>query len=507
MHALSIAQGCFLIVVFGVAMIILTFVASRSERWMHSGTGFLVAWRDVPWPLAAPSIAASWIWAPALFVSVQKGYELGLPGVFWFTAPNILALVIFAVLAPRVRGLIPGGYTLPDWIRYRLGSDAVHKVFLVPFAWYQVMAVTVQIFVGGLMLNYLTGIPLNFLMILLLVLCLTYSLISGLRASIVTDFVQIILILIGVLLIPPWVAIRVGIPAVVNGLGGLAGNTNIFDPGVAFSFGIVTSIGLLAGSICDQQFWQRAFAIRPKDLVASYVVAGLLFGIVPILLSILGFAGASPDLGISPPRGTDLPMIGVEVVRKVLPLWACVLFVVMLLSGLMSSLDSGMCAASSLYAIDFATLPLAQRAVLARKRAGKSLDQNEIKIKEALDRATVGRARMGMYVVSVVGLILAFVVEHLFSLDRLWWVFNGVATCFVVPTVMSLYYSWLSAKGVIAGICASGIGMIAFVYGNWVRNDTITVVSAVSIIVVSFGCCLAIRSETPWDFDGKDVRH
>ncbi|MFH1220995.1 MAG: hypothetical protein V1694_11155, partial [Candidatus Eisenbacteria bacterium] len=127
---------------------------------MKSGTGFLVAWRDVPWYLAAPSVAASWIWAPALFVSVQKAYELGLPGIFWFTAPNILALVVYAFLAPRIRRIIPGGYTLPDWIRYRLGSNAVHRVYLVPYIWYQVMAVCVQLFVGGLMLNYLTGIPL-----------------------------------------------------------------------------------------------------------------------------------------------------------------------------------------------------------------------------------------------------------------------------------------------------------------------------------------------------------
>src|SRR5215212_9643866 len=133
MHAISESAGYWLIILFGIAMILLTYVASRGERWTNSGTGFLVAWREVPWPLMGPSIAASWIWAPALFVSVQKAYELGLPGIFWFTVPNILALVVFAFLAPRIRQLIPGGYTLPDWIRYRLGSGAVHKVYLIPY--------------------------------------------------------------------------------------------------------------------------------------------------------------------------------------------------------------------------------------------------------------------------------------------------------------------------------------------------------------------------------------
>lgn len=498
MHALSQTAGYILIVLFGLAMIVLTYVASRSDRWTRSGTGFLVAWREVPWQMMGPSIAASWIWAPALFVSVQKAYELGLPGIFWFTAPNVVALLVFAFLAPRIRGIIPGGYTLPDWIRFRLESEAVHKIYLIPYMWYQVMAVTVQIFVGGLMLNYLTGIPLNLLMILLLAICLIYSLISGLRASVVTDFVQMTIMILGVLIVPPWIAWKVGLDAVGKGMGGLAGNTNIFDPKVAFSFGIVTSIGLIAGAISDQQYWQRAFAIKRKDLVPSYIFGGILFGVVPILLSILGFVAANPDMGISLPHGTGLPMIGIEVVVRMLPIWAAVFFVVMLLCGLMSTLDSGMCAASSLYAIDLASLSAPQRAVLAKERSGTVLTAEDQQVKDQLDKETVGRARLGMYIISALGLGLAFIVQHLFSLDRLWWIFNGVASCFVVPTVLSLYYDRLSAKGVIYGICAATVGMIAFVYGNWVQNDTITVFSAVFIIVASLVCCLAFRRDTPW---------
>lgn len=499
MNSLSPSTGYLIIVLFGTAMILLTYYASRSDRWMRSGTGFLVAWRDVPWYLAAPSIAASWIWAPALFVSVQKTYQLGLPGIFWFTAPNIFALVVFAWLGPKIRAMIPGGYTLPDWIRYRLGSERVHKVYLVPFIWYQIMAVCVQLFVGGLMLNYLTGIPLNLLMILLLVICLIYSLISGLRASVVTDFVQMVFIIAGVLIIPLWAATKVGWSGVAAGLGGLAGNTNIFDPKVAFSFGIVTSIGLIAGSISDQMFWQRVFAIRRNQIVKSYTVAGIMFGIVPILLSVLGFIAANPGIGIAMPTGVGLPMIGIEVVFTLLPLWATVFFVVMLLSGLMSTLDSAMCAASSLYAIDMANLTSQERAVLAKERSGTILTREEAQVKEQLDRKTVANARIGMYAISIIGLVVAFIVQHLFSLDRLWWIFNGVASCFVVPTVLSLYYPRLSAKGVIAGICCSLVGMLVFIYGNWVQNDSITVWSAIFIIGVSLICCLSIRRDEPWE--------
>ena len=103
-----------------------------------------------------------------------------------------------------------------------------------------------------------------------------------------------------------------------------------------------------------------------------------------------------------------------------------------------------------------------------------------------------------MFGIAVVGLATAFIVQHLFSLDRLWWIFNGVATCFVVPTVLSVFWDRLSAKGAFYGILASLVGMVVFVYGNWVKNDVITVVSAIAIVGVNLAFCLAVKRPTPW---------
>ena len=498
MTILSQFQGYILVLLFGAVMIGVTWFISRDSRWKHTGVGFLVAGRKVPWIIGSFSIAASWIWAPALFVSVQKAYELGLPGIFWFTAPNILALVIFAFLAPKIRRKIPGGYTLPDWIRYRLNNNRVHAIYMIPYIWYQVMAVTVQIFVGGMMLNFLTGIPLNILMVLMLIVGLAYSLISGLRASIITDLLQMILIFVGCIVVLPWIVSTAGSDAVVRGLGGLANNTNIFDPKVAFSFGIVTSIGLIAGAISDQQYWQRSFAIEKERLIPAFVFGGLLFGVVPIALSILGFIAAVPELGISLPEGTGLPMIGIATVVKLLPAWAAVFFVIMLLGGLCSTLDSALCAASSLYAIDLVRLSKEERELLRKERIGIELNTEDEEAKKDLDQKTMGRARSAMVGIALLGMFMAFIVQHLFSLDRLWWVFNGIASCFVVPTILSLYYDRLSPKGVLYGILGSLVGMIVFIYGNWVKDDLITVLSAIFIIVISLVCCLVFRSKIPW---------
>lgn len=440
-----------------------------------------MASRQVGWGIGSSSIAASWIWAPALFVSVQLAYQKGLAGIFWFTFPNIIALAIFAILAPRIRKLLPEGYTLPQYIRYRLGSEKVHKIYLFPYFFYQLMAVTVQLFAGGSLVSLLTGIPLTIVMPILAVIALVYTLISGLEASVVTDFVQLAMIfVIGAIILPmTWVAAG-GASAISAGLSGIEGIKNIFDPGVAFSLGIVTAIGLIAGAISDQQYWQRTFAIKKNQLVRAFIVGALLFGIVPVALSTLGFLAANPALNVVLPAGVDVSMIGVQTVANLLPTWAVFLFVVMLLSGLSSTLDSGLSAASSLWVTD----------------VKKSRNDNE----------AIKSARAAMFGISIVGLAIAYAVYFIpqFGLFHLWWVFNTIAACVVVPTVLSLYWSRLDARGVFWGVLvAFVVGLPLFIYGNIIDKPVWTVGASLFIIVVSTVFCLSMPRKTAWQSTEK----
>ncbi len=43
------------------------------------------------------------------------------------------------------------------------------------------------------------------------------------------------------------------------------------------------------------------------------------------------------------------------------------------------------------------------------------------------------------------------------------------------------------------------IGMVFFIYGNWIANDTITVFSAIFIIVINLVFCLIFKRETDWE--------
>lgn len=491
------SQGYILLVIYGIFMVVITYVFARWKRY-RSIQGFLVAERNVKWWLGATSIAASWIWAPALFISVQAAYQQGLPGIFWFTFPNILALLLYTFLAPRIRAKMPYGYTLPQWIKERLQSEKVHKMYLFPYFFYQLMAVTVQLFAGGNLVSLLTGIPLMNAMVIMAVTVLIYAFISGLESSFVTDFVQFLMIVIGVVVVVPWTIVTAGgWSAVSAGFGGVTGAfTNIFDPGVAFSFGIVTAIGLISGAISDQQYWQRAFAIKKENLVPSFVFGAIMFGIVPVALSTLGFLAANSHLGIVLPAGADASMIGVATVSRLLPVGAMALFVVMLLSALYSTLDSGVVAASALYVTDVVKYTEKEKDILQKIDAGMILTAEEAKIGKTLDEKGVRNSRKAMFGITVLGLLVALAAAYIpgFGLKHLWWIFNTVAACVVVPTVLSLYWERLDARGVFWGVLtAFVVGIPLFVYGNISDQPVWIVGASLFIIAISTLFCVVLR--------------
>jgi len=504
MNVMSPTEAYVLLVLFAIAMVVSTTILSRGHLW-QTAAGFLAAGRNVGWPLGSISIAVSWIWAPALFVSVQQAYQQGLPGIFWFTFPNVLCLFIIAPLAVRIRRYLPQGYSQPEWIRHRF-DERTRKMYLIPFFWYQLMAVTVQLYAGGSIFSLLTGARIEVVMLVLAVTTLGYGSISGMRASIITDFLQYALIILGGLLVIPWTIVAAGgLQAVAGGLGGVTGtHRNLLDGQVFFNFGIVTTIGLISGVLSDQQHWQRAFTIERRSLVRAYIVAGLLFGIVPIGLCMLGFIGANPAVGVSLPAGIDPSMIGVAVVTHFLPNWAVIAFVLMLLGGLCSTLDSGLCAASSLYAMNCFAFTQAELIVREKERSEQPLSVEEQKVKNEFDRNVLRRGRAAMVGITVAGLLVALAVLYIpgFGLQYLWWVFNTVAACVAIPTVLSLYWPRLSSKGVFWGVVtAFFIGIPIFVYSNVKSITWLTVASSVGIVAITLVFALLFPRKEPFDFE------
>ena len=256
---------------------------------------FLVANRSMPWLLTAFSMAATWVWAPSMFVASEKAYTQGLAGVFWFVVPNVLTLILFAFFGNKMRKLRPDGWTFSDYIREKY-SKRCHNLYLIESFGLQTMSFAVQLLAGATIFSKITGISFTATTIVMAVCPLLYTFASGIRSSIVTDFWKMLWIVIVLLLGLPIMFSSAGPNALFNGLGGITGDFgSLFSATgimVALSFGIPTTIGLLSGTFGDQMFWQRVFCVKADKVKRTMITAAFIFAVVPISLAVFGFFAA-----------------------------------------------------------------------------------------------------------------------------------------------------------------------------------------------------------------------
>jgi urea-proton symporter len=469
LQLVSPTVGYIYLSVFIVAYVIVT---TSVARLLGKATvdSFLVANRKAPWWVAGPSIAAGWTQAIALMISVQTSYENGLAGIFWFTVPNVFAVLVFIWLGPKIRKKIPDGYSLPEWMFVRFSDARVTLLYIFVYFYYQVMTCAVQIYAGGSLLSAATGISPYILMPLVLTMTLLYCIVSGLQASLVTDFLQ----LSGLLLIGGSVVTLVVRAAGgeikfdgVTGLGGL----NPFDYRIALTAGVIQSIGLISGAIGDQPFWQRCFAVPPNQIRRSFLFGAFLFAIIPVGLAFLGFTAAAPSVGLTLPAGFDRSLVGIAIVKHLLAPGVATLFIFLLLATLCSSLDSALVASSSLYKLA-RTHPWLQ----GRTEGHFSVLQG----------------RIAMVAVGLIGLLIAVLVKAVPSLDLkyLWWFLNTIGACVVVPTVLSLFWDRLSASGIIAGsVTGLVVGLPLVVYASVNGYNFLLAGTYFGVLLVSLLSC------------------
>lgn len=430
-------SGIIVLIAYAALMIGATVVFTKRA---HDAESFHVADRHIGTGVAAMSIAATWIWAPSLFVSAEKAYTNGIPGLFWFMVPNVLCLILFIPFAKRMRSAYPEGITLTGYMTMVYNSQKVKGVYSFQLGALAILSTAVQLLAGSKMLSIITGMPFWSMTIILAVIAYSYSCFSGLKASVTTDVIQLAIILLGCTLLVPWGLSRAGgVGAVTAGLGSVTGDyTSLFSEAglsVFWGFGLPTAVGLISGPFGDQCFWQRTFAIRENHIGKAYLIGALIFAVVPLSMGITGFAAAGTGF-----IATDTGMVNVEFITSLLPSWVLAPLLMMVLSGLLSTVDSNLCAAASL---------TTDWRISGRLDSGGQLRLSRL--------AMAGLLLVGILVANIPGLT----VTHLFLF------YGTLRSSTLLPTALTLLGKRLNANGVFAGIVASlCIGLPVFAAGN-----------------------------------------
>ena len=236
-------KGLVILAVYAAIMITATLIFTKKEKNVER---FCVGNRKENWIMSALSIAATWIWAPALFVSTEKAYTNGFVGLFWFLVPNVLCLIIFIPFAKRIRKEMPEGITLSGYMRDKYHSEGVKRVYLFQLMGLSVLSTGVQLLAGSQVLSTATGISFELVTVLLAVIALSYSLFSGIKASMLTDAIQMIFMLAASAAFLIMTIKSGGTSGILEGIHGISGNYTSFwskdGIEVFLAFGLPTTI-------------------------------------------------------------------------------------------------------------------------------------------------------------------------------------------------------------------------------------------------------------------------
>lgn len=440
--------GLVVLVIYTIVMLAVTKLFSA--RTLTTET-FHIADRKIGIFQGAMSIAATWIWAPALFTSAEKAYVNGWPGLFWFLAPNVLCLLLFIPFARRIRNQMPQGVTLSAYMAQKYQSKAVHGIYLLALVALSVLSTAVQLLAGAKILATITGWPFWILTLALALIAFAYAQYSGIKASVLTDSLQMLFMLLFAALFVPLAWQKTGgLANLLNGLAGFSGEyTALWDANglqIFLAFGLPGAVGLLAAPFADQCFWQRAFAIREERLASAFKLGSILFALVPLAMGMLGFMAAGTCY-----VAQDNGLVNFELISSLLPDWAMLPFLFMVISGLLSTVDSNLCAVASLTSDFNLNLREAKAAMLALLAAA-------------------------IAIANIPGL----------GVTDLFLVYGALRATTMLPTVLTLLARPLKAGAVFAGIVSAMlIGIPLFVIGLLVGNVMLQTVGSLCALLLS----------------------
>lgn len=446
------------LVVYAAVMLLATVLMTKKEKNIER---FCVGDRNTGWIVSAFSIAATWIWAPALFTSTENAYTKGFAGLFWFLVPNVLCLILFIPFAKRIREEMPEGITLSGYMYGKYQSKPVRNIYLFQLGALSALSTGVQLLAGSRILSVLTGLPFLLMTAVMAVIAFSYSQISGIRASIFTDAVQMVFMLgASIIFVVFGIKNGGGMETLLAGFRGAGG-----DSGALFSergieiflgFGLPATVGLISGPFGDQCFWQRAFCVRKDKIGRAFLMGAFLFSLVPLSMGIIGFVGA----GIGH-EASDIGVLNFELIQILFPKWAVIPFLFMVVSGLLSTIDSNLCAVSSLTT-------------------------------DIFRKCSLKKTKLIMLLLLAVGIVIANIpgltVTHLFLM------YGTLRASTLLPTVLTLRGAELKPAGIVMGIMtALVIGLPIFAYGN-IQGSTIFKTMGSMLTVVLSGTVSVVLS-------------
>lgn len=297
------------------------------------------------------TLLASSLGAWILFAPPQAATWGGLGAVIGYALGSMSPRLAMIPLGKRMRELIPTGHTLSEFVIIRYGR-IMYGLTLIIMLFYMLITLTAEITALSKLMTLLAPIPLWWTAAIVMGATLLYTSWGGLKASIFTDKVQMVIIvpLLLVLIFLGWRATG-GVKPVVAGLNETAPQLLQLGDLTGLKAGLTFFVAILLTGLFHQGNWQRIYAAQSTRAMRNgFLLGGLLTAPVIFIMGLFGLAFVGLD------AGDDSSIALFSIIMPNLPVWFAVALIPLGLALVMSSADTVISAVSSLIAVDLRRL-------------------------------------------------------------------------------------------------------------------------------------------------------
>jgi len=294
------------------------------------------------------TLLASSLGAWILFSPAQAATWGGLAAVIGYALGSMSPRIAMIPLGRRMRELIPRGHSLTEFLIARYGR-VMYALALAIMLLYMFISMAAEITAMAQLVRLLAPVPLWVTAVVVTGFTLLYAVYGGLKASIFTDKIQVIIIvpLLLALVMIGWKATG-GAGNVVQALHEKAPHLlDLTDP-VGLKAGVTFFVAILVTGMFHQGNWQRIYSARDTRAMRNgFLLGGVL--VVPFIfvLGLFGLAFVGLDVA-----GDD----SVAIFSIVMPHWLVIALIPLGLALVMSSMDTTINAVASIVAVDVGRL-------------------------------------------------------------------------------------------------------------------------------------------------------
>ena len=458
-------------------MAFMLYIGWRSSKKIKNTDDFLLAGRNLGVFVLAGTLAATEIGGSSCLGVVEQAYgEWGMSAM-WYLVSKGICFVILALFCVKFRRAKVR--TVPEYYRRRYGRKAgliTAIVMGLPF----INLTAGQVVASAAIISVLLGVDYTLSIIIVAIIVTVYSVMGGLWSVSITDTVQVLFIVVGMVIAIPFALQNVG------GWGNVVSNVPPEVFSLTGGMGVMSIISLVvmytASFAVGQEAVSRYYAAKDeKTAIRGSIVAAaiyFIFALIPTLLGIITLATVNAgqiDASLILQDGAKyaLPNLAMQTMPPVIT----GLLFAGIISATMSSADSNLLGGGSIFANDI----------------------YKVYIKpDASSEETVKVTRISMIVICILSMFFAYkndgpIVEIFVA------AFTLRAAGAFVPYILGHYWKKASAAGSIASIIGGSVVVIAmdwFGLNLWNLDPIIPALIVSTVAFFLFSYLFPVKQET-----------